>query len=112
MDHERWDALTRSTHDHLTRRGAVRAGLGVVLGVAGLVAGRADNAAARDACQIRCGGERRLCKGECRDNVNPRQCKRTCEAWNDECLNHCEFKPLRRRTSSDEYDRMRRKMSG
>ena len=111
MDHARWDALTRSANDDLTRRGALRTGLGLLLG-AWLVQGSTSDSAARNACQIRCGGERRLCKGECRDNVNPRQCKRTCEAWNKECLNHCEFKSLRRRTVTDQYDRLRRRMSG
>jgi hypothetical protein len=111
MDHERWDALTRSATVQLTRRGTVRAGLGVLAG-AFLLDRAQGESSARNACQVRCGGDRRVCKGECRDNVNPKQCKKTCEAWHGECLNHCEFKSLRRRTVNDEYDRMRRRMSG
>jgi hypothetical protein len=111
LDHARWDALTRSTHDHLSRRGTVRTGIAVLIGT--LLAHRIQvDASARNGCQVRCGGDRRVCKGECRDNVNPKQCKKTCEAWHSECLDHCEFKSLRRRTVNDEYDRMRRRMSG
>lgn len=111
MDHARWDALTRSATAQLTRRGTLRTGFGVLVGALLLNRSQTDTSA-RNACDVRCGGDRRLCKGECRDNVNPKQCKKTCEAWHDECLNHCEFKSLRRRTVSDEYDRMRRRASG
>lgn len=111
MDHARWDALTRSTNDYLSRRGTLRTGFGVLVGAL-LWGHTAGTTSARNACQVRCGGDRRVCKGECRDNVNPRQCKKTCEAWHGECLAHCEFKSLRRRTVNDEYDRMRRRMSG
>ena len=111
MDHARWDALTRSASDHLSRRNTLRTGLGFLAGAL-LLNGTRSDMSARNACQVRCGGDRRVCKGECRDNVNPRQCKKTCEAWHGECLNHCEFKSLRRRTVNDEYDRMRRRMSG
>ena len=111
MDHARWDALTRTANDQLSRRGTLRTGMSVLVGALLLNRTQGDTAA-RNACQVRCGGDRRACKGECRDNVNPKQCKKTCEAWREECLNHCEFKPLRRRTVNDEYDRMRRRMSG
>ena len=111
MDHAHWDALTRSANAQLTRRGTLRTAIGVLAGTLLLKRSQEDTLA-RNACLVRCGGDRRVCKGECRDNVNPKQCKKTCEAWNDECLNHCEFKTLRRRGASDEYDRMRRRISG
>jgi hypothetical protein len=111
MDHARWDALTRSANAQLTRRGSLRTGMSVLLGTL-LLNHTSGDTSARNACQVRCGGDRRVCKGECRDNVNPKQCKKTCEAWHGQCLNHCEFKSLRRRTVNDEYDRMRRRMSG
>ena len=111
MDHARWDALTRSANAQLTRRGTLRTGVSLLAGAL-LLHRMQDSSSARNACQVRCGGDRRVCKGECRDNVNPKMCKKTCEAWHGECLNHCEFKPLRRRTVSDAYDRMRRRMSG
>jgi hypothetical protein len=111
MDHARWDALTRSTTDLLSRRGTVRTGMSILAGALLLNRAQGDTSA-RNACQVRCGGDRRVCKGECRDNVNPKQCKKTCRAWHKECLNHCEFKSARRRTVNDEYDRMRRRMSG
>ena len=111
MDHARWDALTRSTTAHLSRRGTLRTGISILTGSL-LLTYTQRGASARNACQVRCGGDRRVCKGECRDNVNPKQCKKTCEAWHGECLNHCEFKSLRRRTVNDEYDRMRRRASG
>lgn len=116
MDSAKFDTLARrasTLFSRQSRRGAVRAGAGLLLGGAVAVMAGEDAAARRNACHLRCGGDHRLCRGECHDNgVNEKQCKRTCTAWRDECFAHCEFKPLRRRTVNDEYDRLRRRSSG
>ncbi len=55
----------------------------------------------RHFCAIRCGGDRRLCRAECRiKGVIPKQCKRTCDIIRDHCAGRCDYLPLRRRTQN------------
>lgn len=102
MDGDRLDAIARQVGVARTRRGAPRAALALVIGIAASVLARpADDAAARrHACQVRCGADSRLCRADCtiKSGVSEKQCKRTCIAWRERCFEHCEFKPLAKRT--------------
>lgn len=102
MDEERLDAIARAVGESRSRRGALRATMGLALGIAAAALGRPaqDAAARRNACQVRCGADSRLCRGDCRikGGVSQKQCKKTCIAWRERCYEHCEFKPLGKRT--------------
>ena len=46
--------------------------------------------ARRNLCQLRCGGERRMCKLDCRDKGDAaRECKRICNLVRDVCFERC-----------------------
>lgn len=84
------------------RRGTLRAALAVALAALWRVHPE-DAAARRHACQIRCGGTRRLCKGQCRDAPIPKQCKRTCTILRDQCFERCQFTSNNRSQARDEW---------
>jgi len=114
MDGTRIDALARKAGAMPSRRTLLQMGVRAALGVAiaALSSRPEDVAAGRNACEVRCGGDRRLCRADCRDKgVSERQCKRTCDIWRDFCNDHCAFKPLRKRLVNDEYDKARRRGS-
>jgi hypothetical protein len=57
-----------------------------------------DVEARRNACNVRCGGDRRMCRIDCRDwGEAERACKRACTKLRDACFELCEYKPLRSR---------------
>ncbi len=102
MDERQFDVIARDIGAARSRRGALRAAMGFALGAvaAGIARPAEDAAAKKDACQVRCGADMRLCRGDCRikSGASERQCKRTCKAWRERCYEHCEFKPLGKRT--------------
>jgi hypothetical protein len=85
------------------RRGTLRAAVAVIVGAL-LGRTRLDEAAARrNACGMRCGGSRRLCKAQCRTAPIPKQCKKTCVTLRDQCFERCQFKSLNRSQARDEW---------
>jgi hypothetical protein len=95
------DAITRQFCAARDRRAMLGALVALALGGVTSVLSPAQPAAARrDACMVRCGGEMRLCRGQCQIKAGPseKQCKKTCKAWRDQCFGQCDFKSLRRRT--------------
>lgn len=84
-----------------SRRGAVRTAAAMAAGALGAWLGRpaADVAAnRRNACHVRCGGDRRMCRIDCRDwGEAEKACKRACNKLRDACFELCEYKPLRAR---------------
>jgi hypothetical protein len=100
MDERRFDAMTRGVAATASRRGMLR---GLVAAIAGAMAGilargPRDAAARRQACQVRCGADRRFCNARCRRTGGfARECKRECRIWRKQCFRRCDFKPLGRR---------------
>jgi hypothetical protein len=83
-----------------SRREAVGAALAVAVGGLASSLTHAPDAAAnrRNACQIRCGGDRRFCRKDCRDwGDAEKPCKRACNKLRDACFVRCDFRPLRLR---------------
>ncbi len=81
-----------------SRRGALRTAAAVAAGALGGWLGRAPDIAAnrRNACQVRCGGDRRMCRIDCRDwGSAEKACKRACNKLRDACFELCDYKPLR-----------------
>lgn len=79
-----------------SRRGA----LAVAAGFVGPWLARTPDAEARrrNACQMRCGGDRRMCRVDCRDwGSAEKACKRACNKLRDACFDLCEFTPVRSR---------------
>lgn len=94
MDGQRFDGIARQIGQSLSRRGM----MGLAGGAAAMwLASPEEVAARRHACQVRCGGDKRLCKAECRNAPIEKQCKKTCDTLRNQCFGRCEFKPLRRR---------------
>jgi hypothetical protein len=80
--------------------GAVGAALAVAVGTLASALSHGPDAAARrrNACQVRCGGDRRFCRKGCRDWGNAEEpCKRACKKLRDTCFARCEFRPIRLR---------------
>lgn len=74
--------------------------LTVAAGVVGPWLLRSPDAEARrrNACQMRCGGDRRMCRIDCRDwGEAEKACKRACNKLRDACFELCEFTPVRSR---------------
>jgi hypothetical protein len=101
MDGARFDAMTRGLRASLSRRGALGIAAAAILGgaVRGLASHRGDDPPRRrNACQVRCGLEQRLCKVGCRDmGVATNECKRLCKVTRDGCFLRCEFRGPRER---------------
>jgi hypothetical protein len=68
-----------------------------------------DAAARRHACAVRCGGTKRLCKGQCRTAPIPKQCKRACTILRDQCFERCQFKSINRSQARDEWSSIGRR---
>jgi hypothetical protein len=94
MDDRRFDAMVRQLGESRSRRGVVR---GVTIAAASAllvsVGWRPPEASARrNLCQLRCGGERRMCQQDCRDKgAATRECKRICKLVRDVCFERCEI---------------------
>jgi hypothetical protein len=101
MDGARFDAMTRGIRRSHSRRSALGVALAILLGGAapGLASHRnEDPPRRRNACQVRCGLEQRLCKADCRDKgVAEKDCKRLCKVTRDGCFLRCEFRGPRER---------------
>ena len=95
-DEEQQSALERSVRP--SRRGAVGAALAAAIGAVGSALGRVPDVEVkrRNACHVRCGGDRRLCRLDCRDwGSAEKGCKRACNKLRDACFVRCEYKPIR-----------------
>jgi hypothetical protein len=104
MDSQRFDAIVRQLGASQSRRGTLRAALAAAFGLGTWLASSRDKAAARrNACRIRCGGTRRLCKAQCRTAPIPKQCKRTCRILRDQCFGRCKFKSPNRSQAKDKW---------
>ena len=101
MDSTRFDGLAREIHRARSRRGTLAAALALSLAVVLPAAAnhRVDEPPRRrSACQARCGGEKRMCRAECRRlGAFRRECSRLCKVTRDGCFLRCEFRPLRSR---------------
>ena len=82
-----------------SRRGAMLAALATAGALAASLTRSPDTAARRrNACQVRCGGNRRFCRKDCRDwGAAEKACKRACNKLRDACFEICEFHPIRSR---------------
>ena len=83
-----------------SRRGVVGAGLTAAVGALASALTHGPDAAARrrNACQVRCGGNRRFCRKDCRDwGAAEKACKRACHKLRDACFARCDFHPIRSR---------------
>jgi hypothetical protein len=83
-----------------TRRGAIGSALATAAGAMASSPAYSPDAAAnrRNACQVRCGGDRRFCRKDCRDwGDAEKPCKRACNKLRDACFARCEFRPIRLR---------------
>jgi hypothetical protein len=81
-----------------SRRGAVGAALAAAVGALASWLTRSPEAAAnrRNACQVRCGADRRICRKDCRDwGDAEKPCKRACNKLRDACFVRCDFRPIR-----------------
>ena len=104
MDNLRFDAIVRHIGVTQTRRETLRVALAAAVGLGTWLASSHDQAAARrNACRIRCGGTRRLCKAQCRTAPIPKQCKRTCRILRNQCFERCQFKSPNRSQAKDEW---------
>jgi hypothetical protein len=101
MDCARFDALVGMVRRSQSRRGAVVIAAlalfgGAWSGVAQPI--RVETPRRRNACHVRCGLARRLCKLECRDlGAAERECKKLCRVARDGCFLRCEYRSLRER---------------
>jgi hypothetical protein len=83
-----------------TRRRAVGSALAAAAGALASALAYSPDAAAnrRNACQVRCGGDRRFCRKDCRDwGDAEKPCKRACNKLRDACFEICGFHPIRSR---------------
>ena len=101
MDGSRFDALAREARHCRTRREALALAVAVLVSNAlpALASHRSEEPPRRrNACQVRCGLEQRLCKAGCRDKgVAEKECKRLCKVTREGCFLRCEFRGPRDR---------------
>jgi hypothetical protein len=94
MGERRFDSIVRRLDRASSRRGMLRAVASITASALGftLVGMRQEAAARRNACQLRCGGRRRQCIVDCRDEgVAARECKRVCRKVRDHCFERCDI---------------------
>ncbi|MFN8590487.1 MAG: hypothetical protein U0031_03415 [Thermomicrobiales bacterium] len=122
MDGARFDTLTRTLLGSRSRRQAIGLALATLLGGAGELAAKHGNGGKdrhdrhdrherrrrrrhrdrptprRNGCQVRCGGEKRMCRIRCRRfGIFARDCKDGCKIRRKACHNRCTFHPVRSR---------------
>ncbi|MGH2616062.1 MAG: hypothetical protein ACRDJC_12540 [Thermomicrobiales bacterium] len=102
MGDTRFDAIVRQIGRSGPRRGVMRAVATGAMATFALWGSPfpPDVMARRNICQLRCGGDRRLCRNDCRHDyygAAERQCKRGCNRIRDACHKVCEYRPLRSR---------------
>src|SRR3954465_12765950 len=100
MDEQRFDTVARRIHAFGTRRSVLTTAL-LSLSVAPFwLASNADDAEARRTiCEVRCGGEKRLCRTRCRyKGIAAKDCRDGCNIRRDVCDKVCGFHPVRSRS--------------
>lgn len=122
MDGARFDTLTRTLLGSRSRRQAIGMALAALLGSAGELTAKDGHdrrdrhdrhdrhrrrrqrrhryrpSRRRNGCQVRCGGEKRMCRVRCRRyGVFARDCKDGCQIRRKACHERCKFHPVRSR---------------